>query len=83
MRSYEFEIVAAGSQELTDELAERLYEVTDDCTVSACDRVISLHFARDADSFEGAVRSAIGHMQAVGLTAGRVVVDAAELVPGT
>jgi hypothetical protein len=32
---------------------------------------MSIDFAREAESFEEAVRSAIGHMQAVGLTAAR------------
>jgi hypothetical protein len=77
MPMYDFAIVAAGSPELTDELAERLYEAgAEDCSAGTCDGVMSIDFHRDADSFEAAVRSAIGHMQAVGLTAARVVVDA-------
>jgi len=74
---YDFAIIAGNSPELTDELVERLFEVgADDCSAGTCDGVMSIDFHREADSFEAAVRSAIGHMQAVGLTASRVIVDA-------
>jgi len=77
MPMYDFAIIAGNSPELTDELVERLFEVgADDCSAGTCDGVMSIDFHREADSFEAAVRSAIGHMQAVGLTASRVIVDA-------
>lgn len=76
-QQYEFTIIVAGEPELTDALADRLFEVgADDCTPSVCGRVMSIGFCREADSLEQAIRSAIAHVQAAGLTAERVEMDA-------
>lgn len=77
MARYDFTIIAAGSPELTDELADRLFAAgADDCSPGTCGEVLSIDFHRDADSFEQAARSAIAHLQAAGLTAARVVMEA-------
>lgn len=76
-QQYEFTIVVAGAPELSDALADRLFDVgADDCTPSVCGRVMSIGFSREADSLEQAIRSAIAHVQAAGLTADRVEMDA-------
>ena len=84
MNRYDFTVVAGGNPELTEELADKLYAVgADDSSPGSCDGVLSVDFHRDADTLEQAVRSAIAHMQAAGLTAARVVIeaDAAALQP--
>ena len=77
---YEFTVVVAGTPELTDALADRLYEVgADDCSPGVCNHVMSIGFSREAESLEQAIRSAIAHVQAAGLTAERVEMDAVTL----
>jgi hypothetical protein len=74
---YEFSIIVAGEPELTDELADRLFAVgADDCSPSVCERIMTIGFSREAESLEQAIRSAIAHVQAAGLTAERVEMDA-------
>lgn len=77
MNRYDFTVVAGGNLELTEELADKLFAAgAEDCSPGSCDGVLSVDFHRDADSLEQAVRSAIAHMQAAGLTAARVVIEA-------
>lgn len=77
---YEFTVVVAGTPELTDALADRLYEVgADDCSPGVCNQVLSIGFSREDESLEQAIRSAIAHVQAAGLTAERVEMEVVAL----
>ena len=80
MKEYEFTVILTGSPELTDDLAERLYESgCDDATPTACENVVSIVFHRDGPSLEDAIRSAIANVQAAGCSVAKVEIDAAEL----
>jgi hypothetical protein len=53
MAKYEFTLILAGSPELTEEVAERLFAAgCDDGTPGACNSVFSIDFHRQAPSFE-------------------------------
>lgn len=77
MAKYDFSLVLSGDLELTDELADRLYEAgCDDGSPGMSCGVISVDFHRQADSLESAIRSAIADVSAAGLTVNRVEIDA-------
>jgi len=60
MPVYEFEIVLADPVEANEQLADRLFEAgCDDGTLASCDGRTTVGFAREADSLEEAVRSAV------------------------
>ena len=76
MKEYEFTIVLAGTPELTEELAERLFAAgCDDGSPGSCEQIVSIDFHRDAESLEEAIRSAIANVQASGCTVARVVIE--------
>ena len=64
MTKYEFTLILRGTLELTEELADALYEAgCDDGTPGTCNGVFSIDFHREADSLESALRSAIAHVK--------------------
>ena len=59
-----------------ESFAEKAYEAgCDDGTVSQCDGVLEIAFARDADSLDDAVASAIRQLESIGCTIARIVFD--------
>jgi len=81
MTKYEFTLVLKGPVELTDDVADRLFEAgCDDGTPGTCEGVFSVDFHRGAQSLEQAIRSAIGNVKAAGYLVERVEI-AAEAVP--
>lgn len=76
MKQYEFTIVLAGTPELTEELADRLFAAgCDDGSPGSCNQVVSINFHREAESLEVAIRSAISHVQAAGCTVSKVEIE--------
>ena len=76
MQSHEFTLVLSV-EEVTDEQCNALYEAgCDDGTVSTSERVTRIDFCRDAPTFEEAIRSAIGNVNAAGLQVARVEIEA-------
>ena len=68
MDKYEFQVVLAGIEEMTDEVASALYEAgCDDGTLFSTGGVAAVGFTREASSLEQAIRSAIRDVQAAGL----------------
>ncbi|MGH8488010.1 MAG: hypothetical protein ACREXS_03845, partial [Gammaproteobacteria bacterium] len=60
MTKYEFTLILSGPLELTDEIADELFEAgCDDGTPGTCEDVFSIDFHREASSLEEAIRSAI------------------------
>ena len=77
MQTFHFELVLNPQTELTDELVEALYEAgCDDGTMGTCNQVASILFARQADSLESAIRSAIADVQKAGCAAAEVRLEA-------
>lgn len=73
MPTYEFEVILAHAGEVDTAMADRLYESgCDDGTLSSSDGIVSVGFAREADSLEEAVRSAIGDLSSAGVVVVRV-----------
>jgi hypothetical protein len=76
MKIYEFTTVLAGSLELTEELADRLYAAgCDDGTPSQHCGVLTVGFSREAADLESAIRSAIANVAAAGCTVERVQIE--------
>ena len=76
MQSHEFTLVLSV-EDVTDDQCNALYEAgCDDGTVSTSERVTRIDFCRDAPTLEEAIRSAIGDVNAAGLQAARVEIEA-------
>lgn len=81
MRKYEFTLILKGSIELTDDVADGLFEAgCDDGTPGTCDGVFSIDFHRQAGSLEEAISSAIANVKSAGYAVQRVQIEA-EAVP--
>jgi hypothetical protein len=77
MTKYEFTLILKGAPELTEEMADQLYEAgCDDGTPGTCDGVFSIDFHREAESLESAIRSAIAHVKSAGHEVERVEINA-------
>ncbi len=77
MTKYEFALVLKGPLELTDDIADALFEAgCDDGTPGACEGVFSIDFHREAESLEQAIRSAIGDVKAAGYQVERAEIPA-------
>lgn len=77
MAKYEFTLILSGSLELTEEIADELFEAgCDDGTPGTCDSVFSIDFHRDASSLEEAIRSAIANVKSAGYEVERIEMEA-------
>ena len=81
MAKYEFRLILPGPLELTEDLADRLFEAgCDDATPGTCNGVFSIDFHREADSLEAAIRSAIANVESAGYRVARVEMEAEAVV---
>ncbi|HMP05264.1 MAG TPA: hypothetical protein PJ982_02850 [Lacipirellulaceae bacterium] len=77
MTAYEFTLIVAGSHDLTDEVADRLFESgCDDGTPGTCGGVFSIDFHREGRSLEAAIRAAIADVNSAGFDVERVEIRA-------
>lgn len=77
MTKYEFTLILKGPLELTEDIADELFEAgCSDGTPGTCEGVFSIDFHRKADSLEQAIRSAIGDVTAAGYQVERVEIAA-------
>jgi len=77
MTKYDFTLILKGSPELTEDLADRLYSAgCDDGTPGTSSGLTVIDFHREADSLEGALRSAVADVNSAGETVERVQIDA-------
>lgn len=84
MKKYSFTLILAGALQLTDEIADALFEAgCDDATPGTCEGVFSIDFHREANSLEEAIRSAIADVQTAGCDVERVEIEAETLAPQT
>jgi len=82
MAKYEFTLVLKGSLELTEEIAETLFQAgCEDGTPGTCNGVFSIDFHREADSLEEAIRSAMADVRSAGYDVARVEIEAASVPP--
>jgi hypothetical protein len=76
MKTYQFDVILAGLAEISDELADALFEAgCDDGTPCSSEGVAWVGFHREADSLESAIRSAVSDVQKAGCTVARVQIE--------
>ena len=74
---YDFTVYLQGTPELTDEMADALFEAgCDDGSPGSCERVVSIDFHREAKSLDEAVRTAVANIEAAGYAIDRVEIEA-------
>ena len=77
MTKYEFTLILKGSYELTEEIADELFQAgCDDGTPGSSDGVFSIDFHREANTLEAAINSAIGNLKSAGYEVDRVEIEA-------
>jgi len=77
MKKYEFALVVKGSPELTEEIADKLFECgCDDGTPGVCNGVFTIDFHREAESLEAAINSAIQNVRDAGQDVEHVEIEA-------
>ena len=77
MKKYEFSLVLKGSPELTEEIADHVFESgCDDGTPGTCNGVFSIDFHCQADSLEAAITSAIQNVKTAGYDVEHVQIEA-------
>ena len=77
MAKYEFALILKGQYELTEEIADELFEAgCDDGTPGVCNGVFSIDFHREDDSLEAAIRSAIADVKSAGYKVERAEIEA-------
>ena len=77
MKKYAFTLILKGPLELTEEIADELFEAgCDDGTPGTCNGVFSIDFHREGKSLEVAINSAIENVKSAGYGVERVEIDA-------
>ena len=77
MTTYDFTVVLGGLDELTPELANRLFAAgCDDGTPSQRAGIVRIGFSREAVDLETAIRSAVANVMEAGCTVTRVEIEA-------
>ena len=80
MTTYRFTVILAGLNEISDDLAEALFEAgCDDGSPWSSQGVAAIGFDREAESFEHAVRSAIADVQKAGCHVAWVKIEPEDL----
>jgi hypothetical protein len=78
MREHEFMIIL--SPDPTEEQADKLYGIFSDGTIATVAGTPLIHFHREADSLESAIRSAISEVRGAGFDVIRVELQP-EMIP--
>jgi len=77
MTKYAFTLILKGQFELTEEIADELFEAgCDDGTPGICNGVFSIDFHREGISLESAIRSAIANVKSAGYEVERAEIEA-------
>jgi len=81
MKTYEFDLYLDNVAEISDDQADKLFEAgCDDGTPVSSDGGAWVHFDREAESLEDAIRSTVAQVQSAGFTASKVEIDVASAV---
>jgi hypothetical protein len=85
MRNFDFVVVLAPGTEMTEDLANRLFEAgCDDGSPGVSCGITNIGFSREAESLEAAIRSAVADVQKTGCTVQRVEIESdSPLLTGT
>jgi hypothetical protein len=76
LKTHRFTLILSGVDELTDELANALYEAgCDDAGVGSCEGVVTVAFDREAESLGDAIGSAVKDVSLAGFSVARVEVE--------
>ena len=76
MKTFEFTIVASGLDHDSDEFIDHLFEAgCDDATIAVARGVIIIQFAREAESLDDAISTAIANVRSTGATVDRIEPD--------
>ncbi len=76
MKTYWFHVYLAGVDEMTDDIAEALFEAgCEDGLPSSSEGVAEVYFAREADSLETAIFSALAEIERAGFDFSKVEID--------
>ena len=74
--NYEFQLILKEGTEITEELADQLFDAgCDDGTPGTFCGIPNIRFHRDADSLESAIRSAVADVQKTGCVVERVQIE--------
>jgi hypothetical protein len=77
MVKYEFALILKGSPELTEEIADQLFDAgCDDGSPGTSGGVFSIDFHRTASTLEEAIDSAIANVKSAGYAVERVEIEA-------
>lgn len=77
MNTYDFTLILNNVFELSEDLANRLFEAgCDDATPSSSNGIVAIDFSREAADLESAIRSAVAQVAATGCQVKRVQIDA-------
>ncbi len=77
MNKYEFSLVLKGPLELSEEMADKLFECgCDDGSPGTCNGVFTIDFHREAGSLEAAINSAIRNVRDAGHIVEQVQIEA-------
>lgn len=80
MKTFDFEVVLASKEDLSEDDAERLLAAgCDDGTPGVSNRVAMVYFSRDAASLEEAIVSAKADVERAGFEVARVEIGANEI----
>jgi hypothetical protein len=80
MTKYEFTLILKDSPELTEEIADELFQAgCDDGTPGTSDGEFSIDFHREANTLEEAISSAIRNVKSAGYAVERVEIVAEAL----
>jgi hypothetical protein len=80
LANYEFTLILKGSHELTEEIADQLFEAgCGDGSPGTCDGEFSIDFHRTAKTLEEAINSAIVNVKSAGFEVDRVEIEAGAL----
>jgi hypothetical protein len=83
MSKYQFSLVLKGPLELSEEIADKLFECgCDDGSPGTCNGVFTVDFHREADSLEAAITSAIQNVRDAGQEVKQVQIEA-DTIPQT
>jgi hypothetical protein len=82
MKKYEFTLILSEDLELTDDIADALFEAgCDDGTPGTANGEFVIDFHRQAVSLEDAIRSAIRNVRTAGYEVERVEMEADAMAP--
>ncbi len=73
MKEHEFTLIL--TRDPNEEEADKLYGTFNDGTISTIAGVPQIHFHREAEMLESAIRSAIGDVQSAGFDVARVEME--------